>query len=59
MYQQSSSGLWHKVGDAMNGKNLPKCQSYNLDRPNYLTGEMLPEPPTGGKRCKKCANPRK
>lgn len=57
MYQQSNGGTWHKVGGAMNGKNLPVCQSYNLDRPNYLKGEVLPEPPEGAKRCRKCAKP--
>ena len=57
MYQKSKSGMWHIIEDEMNGKNLPKCQSYNLDRPNYLIGEILTELsniPGNAKKCKKC-----
>ena len=56
MWQQSKSGLYHLVADRMQGKNLPKCQSFNLDKPNFLEGnkaefEQIPE---GAKVCKKC-----
>lgn len=54
-YQQSKSGMWHKVGGTDDkGNNLPKCQSYNLDRPNILVGKMVDKLPEGAKVCKKC-----
>ena len=56
MWQQSKSGLFHLVADHMNGQNLPKCQSYNLDKPNYLKDNEIEfsQIPEGAKICKKC-----
>lgn len=55
MYQKSKSGLWHKIDGVIKpDKNLPKCQSYNLDKPNWLTGEIVKEIPAGERYCKKC-----
>lgn len=64
-WNKSANGTWHVVGRTLNGKELPECQSYNLDRPNYLgvtaTGEVVPSvQKVNGftaetKVCKRCA----
>jgi hypothetical protein len=57
-YQKSKSGLWHIIHINHNRAdipNLPICQSYNLDRPNYLIGEVVNELPEDAKLCRKCA----
>jgi hypothetical protein len=54
MWMQSKTKMWHMFGFSIQEGKLPKCQSYNLDRPNYLTGEMVETPPEGAKVCKKC-----
>lgn len=55
--QQAKTGLWHMVGRRLNDKNLPRCQSYNLDKPNYLVGLVVDEAPAGAKVCQKCRKP--
>lgn len=58
-WQQSKTGMWHKVGTrylVSGDPNLPKCQSYNLDRPNELRGPEVDTPPEGARICRKCAN---
>lgn len=55
-YQKSNTGMLHIVDTEMIGrydKNLAKCQSYNLDRPNYLDGAIY-QTTEGHKLCKKC-----
>jgi hypothetical protein len=54
MFQKSKTGMLHKIDMEHNGKNLPKCQSYNLDRPNYLDGKIFETVDGHKKLCKKC-----
>lgn len=54
MWRQSNTGMWHKIGGQIDGKDIAKCQSYNLDRLNVLSGETAQEPPIDSKACKKC-----
>jgi len=53
-WMKSKTGMWHMVGFISGGKYLPECQSYNLDRPNYLNGVAAETTPIGAKVCKKC-----
>lgn len=53
MWRQSNNGTWHRQG-GYGHNDLPKCQSYNLDRPNTLHGQAVSAPPEGAKVCKKC-----
>lgn len=55
-YGQTKTGMWHTVGDKfLDGDICPVCQSYNLDRPNYIKKDTITtEKPTTGKFCKKC-----
>lgn len=54
-YGQTHTGMWHKIGDLhMDGKRLPQCQSYNLDRPNFISGDVHSAIPADVRRCKKC-----
>ena len=57
MWMRSKTGMWHKVGDTLSdGRLVPCCQSYNLDRPNILYGEHVTVPPEGDRVCKKCSS---
>lgn len=53
-WMQSKTGMWHKFGFESDGEKYPSCQSYNLDRPNILSGESLNNPPEEANVCKKC-----
>lgn len=55
MWMQSKSKMWHKRGFQLKNEVYANCQSYNLDRPNFLYGEGLETPPEGAKVCKKCS----
>lgn len=55
IYMQSKTGMYHLLGGTFNDKKHSKCQSYNYDRLNELTGEQLSELPEGARFCKKCA----
>lgn len=56
VWMQSKTGMWHLKGDIVSSHGqMAKCQSYNLDRPNPLTGAELEVPPLGAKVCKKCS----
>ena len=54
MYQASRTGMLHIIDMEHNGKNLAKCQSYNLDIPNYLEGMIFLTTESHSKLCKKC-----
>lgn len=53
---KSKAGTWHKYGGTQDGKPVAMCASYNLDRPNYLSGTAvkLEQIPENQKKCKKC-----
>ncbi|MFB5759068.1 hypothetical protein [Paenibacillus medicaginis] len=55
LWMQSKTGTWHKFGFEIGNEKYANCQSYNLDKPNYLNGDGLEIPPTGAKICKKCS----
>lgn len=56
MFMKSSSGMFHKVGRNLSGiGQLSKCASFNLDKPNVLTGVAIETLPTNAKVCKKCS----
>jgi hypothetical protein len=57
MYQVSRTGMLHIIDTEMTGqyeKNLAKCQSYNLDTPNYLEGMIFLTTESHSRLCKKC-----
>lgn len=53
---KSKARTWHLYGGTVNEKPVAACQSYNLDRPIYLTGEAVQLLPAGARFCKKCAS---
>lgn len=54
-FMKSKTGTLHIVGVTFtDGDIASKCQSYNLDRPNYLIGDVYSDHNGFDKVCKKC-----
>lgn len=56
-WMKSCNNTWHIVGrELRDGMILPKCQSYNMDKPNWLHGLIKSDVSNEVHVCKKCSS---